>query len=211
MSSSYYLYFTAIYFLISSPLNAQKENIEALVNQYIHKTTDYGQLRELVGTLDGKVEQYLPIFEKIPCIRPINPENKQNITSTYGFRFHPIDQKTEKHHGIDIAASMATTVHATAPGTVKKLIFSHKGYGNHIILEHAYGYESKYAHLSIIMVLKVGQQVKLGQIIGFVGSTGKSTGNHLHYEIIKNNKSIDPLPSFTLRRDLLERYKKAWP
>jgi len=114
-----------------------------------------------------------------------------NITSTYGLRKNPFGRGYEFHTGIDIETPQDTPVRATADGIV---VFadSFGNYGRTIILKHPTGYSTLYAHLSRIEVHD-GQHVKAGQIIGRVGSTGRSTGTHLHYEIILNNKALDPM------------------
>lgn len=104
-----------------------------------------------------------------------------HITSTFGFRIHPIYNDNEFHSGLDIAGDRSTPVHATADGTVR-LSEWQPGYGRLIILEHGYGYRTYYGHLSKTLV-KNGDKVQRGQLIGLMGSTGTSTGTHLHYEV----------------------------
>jgi len=115
---------------------------------------------------------------------------KGRISSNFGNRFHPIDKRMKFHAGMDIAAPTGTVVGATADGTVKFAGWR-DGYGNLVIIEHADGRESRYGHLSKISVSQ-GDKVSGGQQIGLVGSTGKSTGPHLHFEIRENGQAVNP-------------------
>ncbi len=130
--------------------------------------------------------------ESIPIFSPIEPKQIQRISSDYGWRKHPIFLISLRHHGIDISASLGTPVRSTANGVVVKAQKSRFGYGNEVIIKHVNNYETRYAHLDSFNV-KVGQTVELGTVIGTVGVTGLTTGPHLHYEILKNKKDIDPL------------------
>jgi len=138
------------------------------------------------------------VMQYIPTINPINPNRLKRISSVFGERFHPISGAKKQHLGIDISADKGLAVHASASGTVTKIHFSSKGYGNYITIEHRYGFVTRYAHLSEILV-KQNQKVVKGEIIGSVGNSGASTGNHLHYEIIKDKKHMDPYPLITIK------------
>ena len=135
-------------------------------------------------------------FDSVPTINPLNPKNQKRVSSRFGRRFHPIDSIMKPHLGIDISANAGTPVHAAASGTVTKVVASNYGYGNQVYIEHAYGFSTRYAHLYTYIVQK-GSTVKKGEIIGFVGNTGKSTANHIHFEIKKHDKHLDPLPFIT--------------
>lgn len=143
--------------------------------------------------LKDKYRVYKAYFNFVPSINPLNPKKQKRVSSKFGKRFHPIDKKVKAHLGLDISAKVGTPIHACASGTVEKTIHSNKGYGNQVIIKHMYGYKTVYAHMYLFSVKK-GMRVKKGDIIGFVGNTGKSTGPHLHYEIRKFNKPIDPYP-----------------
>lgn len=137
-------------------------------------------------------ETNLETFKDLPIgINPLNPERLKRVSSSFGERFHPISGQKKKHLGLDISAHENLAVHVTANGEIERIVFSEKGYGNYVLVKHKYGFKTRYAHLNIITVKK-GQQVVQGDIIGGVGTTGSSTGNHLHYEIIKNNIHINP-------------------
>lgn len=126
----------------------------------------------------------------LPIMLPVDTD-KYRISSHYGLRTDPITGKKRYHKGTDFACQLATLVKATANGTVK-FIGLKGGYGKTIILQHKYGYSTIYGHLSEYYA-KVGENVPQGKVIGFVGSTGRSTGNHLHYEVRKNDIAINPL------------------
>ena len=130
-----------------------------------------------------------------PTISPIKTKDFVKVSSPYGWRQHPIKKQMLFHEGIDISANIGTEVYSTAQGRVVKVMYSKYGYGNRIVIKHAYGFETLYAHLSIIKVKK-GQWIKKNQLIGNVGDTGRSTGPHLHYEIHKYGETRDPLGYF---------------
>jgi murein DD-endopeptidase MepM/ murein hydrolase activator NlpD len=130
-----------------------------------------------------------------PTISPIKTKDFINLSSPYGWRDHPTEKQVLFHEGVDISAYPGTPVYSTAQGTIVKILYSKHGYGNRVVIKHAYGFETLYAHLGVIKVKK-GQWVRKNQIIGTVGNTGRSTGPHLHYEIRKNNEPRDPLGYF---------------
>ena len=124
-----------------------------------------------------------------PTISPLKGDAK--ITSGFGMRLHPIHKVKKQHKGIDFKAAMGTPVYATSDGVVKKVGIMPKGYGQHIIIEHDDHFKTLYAQLSK-MDVKVGDEVKRGDQIGAVGSSGMSTAPHLHYEVIKDGVRVDP-------------------
>ncbi|MBS1951370.1 MAG: M23 family metallopeptidase [Bacteroidetes bacterium] len=126
-----------------------------------------------------------------PAIQPISNHNLIRLNTIFGLRLHPIFNYVRPHNGLDLTAAYGTPVYASADGVV---VFAepNTGYGNVIFVNHGYGFETRYAHLSRYNVKK-GDRVKRGQLIGFVGSTGTSTNNHLHYEVIYNGKYINPI------------------
>jgi murein DD-endopeptidase MepM/ murein hydrolase activator NlpD len=129
----------------------------------------------------------------IPAIMPIEKGNG-NIISGYGMRYHPILKYRRMHWGIDITAPSGTPIYATANGKVN---FNGRkgGYGKTCMINHGYGYQTLYGHMKTITVRK-GQEVKRGEIIGYVGSTGLSQAPHVHYEVIYNNKKVNPVNYF---------------
>ena len=147
-------------------------------------------LDEIVESAKKKDE----MFRHLPAIQPIAAKDLKHIASGYGMRLHPILKIGKMHWGTDFAAATGTPIYATGDATVKQAGNS-GGYGNVVVLDHGYGYETVYGHMSKIKA-KQGQKVKRGDIIGFVGSTGLSTGPHLHYEVHKNGERVDPMHFF---------------
>ncbi len=127
-----------------------------------------------------------------PSINPISPADPYWLTSTFGYRIDPFTRRRAAHHGIDLAGPFGLDIHCTGEGTVITARKSRYGYGNEVVVDHGYGYTSRYAHLQTIHV-KVGQKLKRGEIVGTLGSTGRSTGPHLHYEIRKNGRPVNPM------------------
>lgn len=127
-----------------------------------------------------------------PSIQPVSPSDRYWLTSTFGYRKDPFTKSRRFHRGIDLAGQYGLKIHATGDGVVEIAEYNHYGYGKEVVIDHGFGFESKYAHLQKIMV-KPGQKVKRGQVIGTLGSSGRSTGPHLHYEICLNNKVINPM------------------
>jgi murein DD-endopeptidase MepM/ murein hydrolase activator NlpD len=135
------------------------------------------------------------MLASIPAVQPIRNIDLRRISSYFGYRIDPIYKVKKFHEGIDFSAPVGTPVHVTGDGVVMKVIRSNRGYGNEILVDHGFGYVTRYAHLSAFKV-KRGQHVRRGQVIGLVGNTGKSTAPHLHYEVIKNHHPINPINFF---------------
>lgn len=131
----------------------------------------------------------------IPAIQPVANKNLKRVASGYGYRIDPIYRTRKMHKGIDFSAPKGTEVYATGNGVVKLVKRMRWGYGTHIVIDHGYGYTTLYGHLSATKVKK-GQKVTRGQLIGLVGSTGKSTAPHLHYEVLKNGSNVNPIGYF---------------
>lgn len=131
----------------------------------------------------------------IPAIQPISNEDLTRMSSGYGWRIDPIYKTQKMHWGIDFTAETGTPVYATGNGTVKEVEEKLWGYGISVIIDHGFGYATRYAHLSGYTV-KPGDKITRGQLIGYVGSTGKSTSPHLHYEVEKNGVKINPIHFF---------------
>ncbi len=132
------------------------------------------------------------LIEAIPSIQPIKNQDLTRMASGYGYRTDPFTKKRRFHYGMDFTARRGTPIYATGNGVVKRADNRSSGYGKHIRIDHGFGYVSLYAHLSKYNVRR-GQRVKRGDIIGYVGNTGRSVGPHLHYEIFKDKKKINPL------------------
>lgn len=132
------------------------------------------------------------LLSAVPAIQPVKNEDLSRIASGYGWRTDPFTKVRKFHHGMDFSAPRGTPVYATGNGRVERADNRSTGYGNHIRIDHGYGYTSLYGHLYKYNV-RVGQRVQRGDIIGYVGSTGRSQGPHLHYEIFKDDQRINPI------------------
>ena len=128
----------------------------------------------------------------IPAIQPVANKNLKRMASGYGYRIHPIYKTRKMHWGMDFSAPEGTAVYATGDGIIKNTKRSKRGYGNQVRIDHGYGYETFYAHLSKYTV-KRNQEVKRGDIIGYVGNSGTSTAPHLHYEVVKDKQRVNPV------------------
>ena len=128
----------------------------------------------------------------IPAIQPVQNEKLRHVASGFGYRTDPFTKARKMHEGMDFSAKTGTPIFASGDGIVARADNSASGFGNHIVIRHGYGYESLYAHLSKYKC-RAGQRVKRGDIIGYVGSTGRSEAPHLHYEVHKNGKVVNPL------------------
>ncbi len=138
----------------------------------------------------------------IPAIQPVSNKNLKRLASGWGMRTHPILKVKKFHWGIDFSAPRGTPIYATADGKIRFTKTNYGGYGKEIEIDHSFGYRTKYAHMQSFTVKK-GQQVKRGEQIGTVGSTGRSTAPHLHYEVMYNNKKVNPVHYFF--KDLNEK------
>ena len=141
--------------------------------------------------LTGMALEYEKLLESIPAIQPVRNEDLRRMASGWGRRIHPIYKVEKFHWGMDFSAPEGTEVFATGDGEVVKVKRLYNGYGRHIVVRHGFGYETLYAHLSKSLVRR-GDKVKRGQVIGLVGSTGTSTSAHLHYEVHKNGQKVNP-------------------
>ena len=177
------------------------EQIDQVVNAYDQLERVSSRL-EIEGKsleeIDNKVNRFEDMMDSRPAMQPIDNRQLTRFNTIFGMRKHPIHGDWRNHNGLDLTADMGTPVYATGDGVV---ILAHYngGYGNVIFLSHGYGFESRYAHLSKFKVTP-GQKVKRGDLIGYVGSTGLSTNPHLHYEVLYNNKWINPI--YFMYRDL---------
>ncbi|GEC77564.1 M23 family metallopeptidase [Flavobacterium aquatile] len=132
------------------------------------------------------------LLSAVPAIQPVKNEDLRHMASGFGYRTDPFTKAKKMHEGMDFTAKTGTPIYATGDGVVKKADNSLSGYGNHIEISHGFGYLTLYAHLSKYKV-RPGQRVKRGDIIGYVGSTGRSQAPHLHYEVHKDGKVVNPI------------------
>ncbi len=143
-------------------------------------------LEELINLGKSQEER----LKCIPAIQPISNKDLRRTASGYGFRIDPIYRTPKFHSGMDFSAKVGTEIYATGDGKVVYAAWK-QGYGNCIIIDHGYGYQTLYGHMSKYNA-RVGQQIKRGEVIGYVGNTGKSTGPHLHYEVIVHGQHDNP-------------------
>ncbi|MFY0601459.1 MAG: peptidoglycan DD-metalloendopeptidase family protein [Cyclobacteriaceae bacterium] len=148
-----------------------------------------GTINDIYALLESK-----EIKSDTPSIFPVKTETakKVRVSSQFGMRYDPYDKKKKHHRGIDIATEIGVPVIATADGTVELVKYQPNGYGNFVVIKHGDTYKTKYAHLDSYIV-KSDEQVKKGEFIGYVGNSGKSKGSHLHYEVYKDDKVVNPV------------------
>jgi murein DD-endopeptidase MepM/ murein hydrolase activator NlpD len=146
---------------------------------------------EVVQLADKKEK----LYAAIPAIQPISNKQLIALASGFGFRVHPVYKVKKMHAGIDFAASIGTPIYATADGKVAVVDVKFSGYGKVVEIDHGFGYRTRYAHMHDFAV-RVGQNVKRGDLIGYVGNTGLSTAPHLHYEVSINGQQVDPVHYF---------------
>ncbi len=132
------------------------------------------------------------LLSAIPAIQPVKNEQLKRMASGFGYRTDPFTKARKMHEGMDFTAPTGTPIYATGDGVIKRADNTASGYGNHIVIQHGYGYETLYGHLSKYNC-RAGQRVKRGNIIGYVGSTGRSEAPHLHYEVHKEGKVVNPI------------------
>ena len=132
------------------------------------------------------------LYASIPAIQPISNKQLVALASGFGWRTHPIYKVKKMHTGIDFAASIGTPIYATADGTIAEVSVKFSGYGKMVEINHGFGYRTRYAHMHAFAV-RQGQNIKRGDLIGYVGNTGLSTAPHLHYEVLINGGHVDPV------------------
>jgi len=144
-------------------------------------------LDEIVKMAENKEE----MLASIPAIQPVKKEELTRMASGYGMRMHPILKIRKMHEGMDFTAKAGTPIYASGNGTVTRADRS-PSFGNVVYIEHGYGYKTVYAHMKTIATRK-GKTVKRGDVIGYVGNTGRSVAPHLHYEVHKNGRPVNPI------------------
>jgi len=145
--------------------------------------------------INGFIKNKEQLLACTPAIQPVSNSDLKRIASGFGYRIDPIYKTPKFHAGLDFTAPQGTPIYATANGVAKVAGNTGNGYGNHVVLEHGYGYETLYGHM-VRTKIHAGDKVHRGDVIGYVGSTGKSTGPHCHYEVHKNSVKIDPVYFF---------------
>lgn len=165
--------------------------IEATKNMDILAKQLYVQSKSL-DEIINMAEDKEKLLAAIPAIQPVKKEDLKRMASGFGWRSDPFTKARKMHKGMDFTAPTGTPIYATGNGVVTRADSNSSGFGNHIRIDHGFGYLTLYAHLSKYNVKK-GQRVKRGDLIGFVGNTGRSQGPHLHYEVHKDGKAINPI------------------
>lgn len=145
--------------------------------------------------IDKLVSNKEILLSHTPAIQPVSNKELSRLASGFGHRVDPIYKTVKMHAGLDFAAPQGTPIYATADGVVSTAGNTNNGYGNHVVINHGYGYETLYGHM-VKVKARSGESVKRGEVIGWVGSTGKSTGPHCHYEVHKNGQKINPIYFF---------------
>lgn len=164
------------------------QTLAKLRNRMAAQNASYQEIRTLINSKEK-------LLSATPAIQPVANKDLDRIASGFGYRIDPIYKTIKMHAGLDFTAPQGTPIYATADGTVKTAGFSDGGYGNHVVINHGYGYETLYGHMVRVKV-RAGARVKRGDLVGYVGSTGKSTGPHCHYEVHKNGQKLDPVYFF---------------
>ena len=161
------------------------KRVDVLTKQLVVQSKSLDEILKLAKSKEK-------LLAAIPAIQPIRNENLKRMASGFGYRSDPFTKARKFHEGMDFTAKMGTPVFASGDGIVSRADNTASGFGNHIVIRHGFGYETLYAHLSRYKT-RVGQYVKRGDIIGYVGSTGRSEAPHLHYEVHKNGDVVNPL------------------
>lgn len=164
------------------------QRIETLEKRTYVQSKSYDELSLMIKNKEA-------MLATIPAIQPVSNKDLKRIASGFGMRIDPVYKTPRMHAGLDFTAETGTPVYATGDGIVEIAGAQGDGYGNKVVIKHGFGYETLYGHNSRILV-RTGQRVKRGQTIALVGSTGKSTGPHCHYEVWKNGVKIDPVNYF---------------
>jgi len=180
--------------------NMDMNDYDSIVNSTNERISrlDQGLEKEsyILNNLVQTAYDHQEMLTHIPAIQPIDNDDLKRTASGWGYRIHPIYKIRKFHYGLDFTAKTGTPIYSTADGKIQYAIKAtekaSQGYGNLIIIDHGYGYRTLYAHMSKFNV-KVGEEVKRGEVIGFVGNTGISTGPHLHYEVIKDGRKVNPV------------------
>ncbi|MCR9014879.1 peptidoglycan DD-metalloendopeptidase family protein [Aquiflexum gelatinilyticum] len=164
------------------------QKVDALKRKMYVQSISYDEVTDMAY----KKEEY---WASVPAIQPILNENLNMLASGYGMRIHPILKVRKMHKGVDFAAPKGTPIYATGDGVVVAVKTVFGGYGKHIEIDHGFGFVTRYAHMNEFKVRK-GQKIKRGDLIGTVGNTGSSTAPHVHYEIMKDGRFVNPVNYF---------------
>ena len=190
----------------SDVLITLNKKIDQLNKQLYVQSKSYDELTKLAANKTN-------FLAAIPAIQPVANKDLRKIASGFGYRIHPIYKTHKMHEGMDFTAPTGTPIYATGNGKVIEPENGMSGYGNFVVIDHGFGYKTLYGHMSRVKV-RPGQKITRGELIGYVGNTGLSSGPHLHYEVIKAGRKINPINYFfndlteeqyTTMRELAER------
>ncbi len=172
----------------SDKIIALKKEVDVLKKRIAIQSESLDEIAVLAANKEA-------LLAAIPAIQPVRNQDLTRMASGYGYRTDPFNKVRKFHYGMDFTAPRGTPVFATGDGVVERADANASGYGNHIRINHGFGYTSLYAHLRNVKPynVRVGQRVKRGEVIGYVGSTGRSQAPHLHYEIFKGEERINPI------------------
>lgn len=169
----------------SELLKTTTERLDKITKQLYIQSKSFDEVVKLAKNKEQ-------LISSIPAIMPINNKDLRRQPGGFGWRTHPIYKTPEFHPGMDFAAEQGTPIYATGDGVVETADANAQGYGNHVVINHGFGYQTLYGHMSK-MAVKVGKKIKRGELVGYVGSTGLSTAPHIHYEVIKNGEKVNPI------------------
>lgn len=172
--------------ILGKDISSQLNNLSA---RMAFQLESYTAIEKLINNQEAKLAS-------IPAIQPISNKELNRIASGFGMRIDPVYGTPKMHKGLDFTAPQGTPIYATGDGIVRTAGYSVSGFGNYVEINHGYGYETLYGHMVRIKVNN-GQRVKRGEVIGYVGSTGKSTGPHCHYEVLLNGQHVNPVYFFS--------------
>ena len=164
------------------------KTLNILYNRVVNQENSYKEIESMVRNKEK-------LLASTPAIQPISNKDLNRLSSGFSYRIDPIYKTVKFHTGLDFSAPQGTPIYATAQGVVRIAGNLGNGYGNHVVINHGYQYSTLYGHMYRIKV-RSGQSVKRGEVIGYVGTSGKSTGSHLHYEVMKGKKHLDPIYFF---------------
>lgn len=173
----------------------QNDLINSIITSLNNMNSRINAQKASYKDLGGMVKDKEKLLAATPAIQPVSNADLKRIASGFGYRIDPVYKTVKLHPGLDFAAPAGTPIYATADGTIEFAGNRGDGYGNNVIINNGYGYKTLFGHMFRIKA-RGGQRVKRGEVIGWVGSTGKSTGPHCHYEVIKNGNKIDPIYFF---------------
>lgn len=168
----------------STMIKELTKNVDVLSKQMVVQSKSLDEIVQLAKEKEK-------MLASIPAIQPVKKEDLTRMASGFGMRFHPVHKIHRMHNGMDFTAPIGTPIYASGNGKVIRATRS-SSYGNVVYIDHGYGYKTIYAHMSKIKARK-GQKVKRGELIGYVGNTGISVAPHLHYEVHKNDRPLNPI------------------